>query len=89
MAFVRGATLFIRTEVVKEFPLDSISIKEDTNFQRAVTRAGCRIYSADRFNFVQVRRRQSSEHTTQILDDDILKKCRDHTPGMALGRAMI
>ena len=89
MAFVRGATLFIRTEVVKEFPLDSVSIKEDTNFQRAVTRAGCRIYSADRFNFVQVRRRQSSEHTTQILDDDILKKCRDFTPGLDLGRAMI
>ena len=89
MAFVRGATLFIQTEVVKEFPLDSVSIKEDTNFQRAVTRAGCRIYSADRFNFVQVRRRQSSEHTTQILDDDILKKCRDFTLGLDLGRVMI
>ena len=89
MAFVRGATLFIRTEVVKEFPFDSISLKEDTNFQRTVTRAGCRIYSADRFNFVQVRRRSLSDHTTQTLDAELLKLCRNHTPGLDLDRAMI
>ena len=89
MAFVRGATLFIRTEVVKEFPFDSVSIKEDTNFQRTVTRAGCRIYSADRFNFVQVRGRSLSDHTTQTLDAELLKQCRDHTPGLDLDRAMI
>ena len=89
MAFVRGATLFIRTEVVKEFPFDSISLKEDTNFQRTVTQAGCRIYSADRFNFVQVRRRSLSDHTTQTLDAELLKLCRNHTPGLDLDRAMI
>ena len=89
MAFVRGATLFIRTDVVKEFPFDSISLKEDTNFQRTVTRAGCRIYSADRFNFVQVRGRSLSDHTTQTLDAELLKLCRNHTPGLDLDRAMI
>ena len=89
MAFVRGATLFVRTEVAKEFPFDSVSIKEDTNFQRSVARAGCRIYSADRFNFVQVRRRSLSDHTTHTLDAELLKQCRDHTPGLDLDRAMI
>ena len=45
-----GGTLFIRTDVCREIPFDSISLKEDTNFQRAAARAGCRVYSADRFN---------------------------------------
>ena len=89
MSFVQGATLFIRTDVVREIPFDSISVKEDTNFQRAVARAGCRIFSADRFNFVQVRTRRLSAHTTQTPDAEFLKKCRDRTPGLDLGRAMI
>ena len=87
--FVRGATLFIRKNVVRDIPFDSISVKEDTNFQRAAARAGCRIYSSDRFNFVQVRTRRLSYHTTQTPDAELLKECRDPTPGLALGRAMI
>ena len=87
--FVRGATLLIRAEVVRDIPFDSISIKEDTNFQRAAAAAGCRIYSADRFNFVQVRTRLASDHTTQTPDAELLQQCRDHSRGLDLGRAMI
>ena len=87
--FVRGATLFIRAEVVRDIQFDSISIKEDTNFQRAAAAAGCRIYSADRFNFMQVRTRLASGHTTQTPDAELLQQCRAHTPGLDLGRAMI
>lgn len=88
-AFVRGATLFIRNDVVKDILFDSISIREDTNFQLAAAQSGCKIYSADRFNFMQVRTRRLSDHTTQTTDAEVLKECRDHTPGLALGRAMI
>ena len=87
--FVRGATLVIRAEVVRDTKFDSISIKEDTNFQRAAAAAGCRIYSADRFNFVQVRTKLVSGHTTQTPDAELLQQCRNHTPGLDLGRAMI
>ena len=87
--FVRGATLFIKSDVVRDVPFDSISIKEDTNFQRAAAQAGCKIYSADRFNFVQVRTRQLSDHTTQTPDNEVLKECRDHTPGLDLSRAIL
>ena len=87
--FVRGATLFIREEVAGEISFDSISIREDTNFQLAAAQAGCKIYSADRFNFMQVRTRQISDHTTQTSDSEVLKECREHTPGLDLGRAMI
>ena len=45
---ITGGTLFIRSDIVKDISFDSISLKEDTNFQRAALLAGCRIYSADR-----------------------------------------
>ena len=84
-----GGTLFIRTDVCREIPFDSISLKEDTNFQRAAARAGCRIYSADRFNFVRVRTRRLSGHSDPTSDAEFLKKCRDHTPGLDLKRVII
>ncbi len=84
-----GGTLFIRTEVAREVSFGALSLKEDTNFQRAAERSGCRIYSADRFNFVRVRMRQLTSHSDQTPDAEFLKKCRDHTPGLDLDRVMI
>ena len=86
---ITGGTLFIRSDIVKDISFDSISLKEDTNFQRAALLAGCRIYSADRFNLVRVRGRRLSSHSDPTPDAEFLKKCRDHTPGLDLGRAMI
>ena len=86
---VAGGTLFIQTEVVREIPFDSVSSREDKYFLRASTQAGCRIYSADRFNFIRVRTRLLSNHADQTPDADFLEKCRDHTPGLDLGRAMV
>ena len=87
--FVTGSTLVIRADVIRDFPFGSISLREDTNFQRAAAEAGCRIYAADRFNFVRVQTRWLSNHADQTLDSEFLKKCRDQTPGLDLGRAMI
>ena len=84
-----GGTLFIRTDVCREIPFDSISLKEDTNFQRAAARAGCRVYSADRFNFIRVRTRRSINHSDPTPDAEFLKRCRAQTPGLDLDRAMI
>ena len=87
--FVTGGTLFIRTDVVRENPFDSVSLREDTNFLYAAAQAGCRIYSADRFNFVRVRTRRLSDHADQTPDSEFLKKCRDQTEGLDLERVMI
>ena len=87
--FVTGGTLFVRADVIREVPFDSISLKEDTNFQRAAAGAGCRIYAADRFNFVRVRTRRLSDHADRTPDSEFLKLCRDRTPGLDLGRVMI
>ena len=86
---VAGGTLFIRADVTREIPFESDSRMEYTNFQRAATQAGCRIYAADRFNYLCVRMRQLSRHSWQIPDAEFRKKCRNHTPGLDLGRAMI
>ena len=88
-SFVTGGTLFIRTEVARENPFDSVSLREDTNLLHAASQAGCRIYSADRFNFVRVRTRRLSNHADQTPDAGFLKKCRDRTQGLDLERVLI
>ena len=87
--FVTGGTLFIRADVACEIPFDSISLREDTNFLHGATQAGCRIYAADRFNFVRVRTRQLSDHADPTPDAEFLKRCRAQTPGLDFGRVMI
>ena len=89
MSFVTGGTLFIQTDVVRDILFDSISVREDTNFQRAATQAGCRIYAADRFNYIRVRKRGLFSHSDQTPDAEFLKRCRAQTPGLDLGRVMI
>ena len=88
-SFVTGGTLLIRAEVARENPFDSISLREDTNFLHAAAQAGCKIYSADRFNFVRVRTRRLSNHADQTPDAGFLKKCRNRTQGLDLERVLI
>ena len=87
--FVTGGTLFIRADVAREIPFDSISLREDTNFLHAVAQAGCRIYAADRFNFIRVRTRRLSDHADPTPETEFLKRCRAKTPGLDLGRVII
>ena len=88
-SIVLGATLFVHTDVLRDILFESISLAEDTNFQRSAARSGCRIYAADRFNFVRVRRRQLANHSDPTPDTEFSKRCRNHTPGLDLGRVMI
>ncbi len=87
--FVTGGTLFIRADVARKNPFDSVSLREDTNFLHAAARAGCRIYSADRFNFVRMRSSRLSDHADPTPDAEFLRKCRYRTEGLDLGRAMV
>ena len=89
MSFVTGGTLFVRTGVLRDIPFESISLKEDTNFQRTAVEAGCRIYSADRFNFVRTRSRRLSNHADRTPDAEFLEKCRNRTSGLDLGSVML
>ena len=86
---VAGSTMLIQTGVVKDIPFDSTSVGEDIKLQRSAVRAGCQVYSTDRFNYVCSRIDQSSNHSWQISDAEFRTKYRDYTPGLDLGRAMI
>ena len=87
--FVTGGTMFIRSDVAREFPFDSISLRGYTNFLHAVAQAGCRIYAADRFNFIRVRTERLSDYADPTSNAEFLKQCRAKTHGLDLGRAMI
>ena len=89
MTFVTGGTLLIQADVVRDIHFDSISVREDTNFQRAAMKSGCRTYSADRFNYIRVRKRGISSHSDQTPDTEFLKRCRAQTPGLDFDRVMI
>ncbi len=87
--FVTGGTMFIRSDAAGDIPFDPISLREDTNFLHAATQAGCRIYAADRFNFIRVRSDNLSSHADPTPDTEFLRRCRAKTPGLDLDRVMI
>ena len=87
--FVTGGTMFIRADAARKIPFDSVSLREDTNFLHAAAQAGCRIYAADRFNFIRVRTAQLSDHADPTPDMEFLRRCRAKTPGLDIGRVMI
>ncbi len=89
MSFVTGGTLLVQTDVAKDILFDSVSLREDTNFQRSAVRAGCRIYSADRFNYIRVRNRGLSGHSDRTPDANFLQRCRAQTPSLDIGRVLV
>lgn len=68
--FVAGPTLFGPRETFEEFPFASRTRGEDSDFLNRLVKAGKRIYSSDRFNFVQVR--HGNSHTWEIDDLEFL-----------------
>lgn len=68
--FVMGPTIMARRQVFVEYPFPNISLGEDTTFIRAAHNDGRIIYSADRFNYFQVR--TGDGHTWQVEDAELL-----------------
>lgn len=86
---VAGATLFAKREVLTRLPFKPLTRGEDGAFLGDARCAGCRIYSADRFNVVVVRRHDRESHTWRIADDDFAALCRDVQDGFGIARATI
>nr|WP_216630037.1 glycosyltransferase [Brevibacterium renqingii] len=80
---VMGPTLLGRKELFQRFPFADRTLGEDTDLQRRLVSAGARIYSADRFNFVQVR--DSHGHTWNVDDDLLLANSNVHSFGFSRG----
>lgn len=70
--FVMGPTITGRAEVFRDHPFASVSRSEDTGFLSRVAEAGGRIYSADRFNFCQMRGVTTAGHAWGASETDLL-----------------
>ena len=86
---VAGNTVFVQTDAARDVMFSPLVRGEDTDFQRRAAWAGCRIYSTDRFSYLRVWDHKVSEHSWKISDAEFREKCRDYSPGLDFGRAMI
>ena len=68
--FVMGPTIVTRRALALELPFPPLGLGEDTGFLKQAAAAGKRIYSADRFNYYQVR--EASGHTWKVDDATLL-----------------
>ncbi|MFD2757249.1 glycosyltransferase family protein, partial [Gulosibacter faecalis] len=78
--FVAGPTIVAPRVTFEANPFESRSRGEDTAFLRSIGDAGGRVYSADRFNFMQVR--GATAHTWQVEDQEFLANSRVETYGL-------
>lgn len=71
-----GGTLVLDREQTKSIRFDeTIARGADTDFLKRAQQAGCKVYSADPYNFIQVRGIDPNRHTWTINRADYLKSC--------------
>lgn len=80
---VMGPTLMTRRSTLTAQPFAERTLGEDTDLQKRLIANGARIYSTDRFNFVQVR--DSHAHTWTVEDNLLLANGNVHSFGYAPG----
>lgn len=76
---VMGPTLMGPKDLFTEHWFADRTQGEDTELQQRIITAGARIYSADRFNFVQIR--GDHEHTWSVYDNELLANSTIHAFG--------
>ena len=76
-----GPTLVARRSTLIDNPFAERTLGEDTELQQRLISSGARIYSADRFNFVQVR--GDHAHTWAVEDSHLLANGDVHAFGFA------
>jgi hypothetical protein len=68
--FVMGPTIVARRDIAAAVRFAQTQTGEDTGFLRDAVDAGARIYSADRFNFIQLRS-GGEGHTWTVTDAEL------------------
>ncbi|WP_058301102.1 glycosyltransferase [Gorillibacterium timonense] len=67
-----GATLVMKRKVFRSVSFPNQSVGEDDGFCMRSRKRGFKIYSASKFNFVAIRRKNSHGHTWIISDQTLL-----------------
>ena len=84
---IGASTVIVLRDVARELGFDSADDAGRNLLARALE-SGCRIYSADRFNYVAVRGASEARQLRQLSDGDASYHA-GHTDGVDLGRVMI
>lgn len=84
---VLGATLVARRELFASVKFQELDRGEDTQFLRDVKAMGGRVYSADRFNYIQIR--NSGEHTWNVSTVDLKRSGEVETYGLNLKHVFV
>ena len=84
---VSGPTLVMARDLVLEAEFPPLPRGSDTGFLGRVVGGGGKVYSADRFNFVQVRRTDPNAHTWAITDAELLATSTVTYPGRGFAHA--
>jgi spore maturation protein CgeB len=71
---VQGGTLLIRADIARSVRFEDIPRAVDTTFLARCEARGIRVYSADRFNFVSIRRSDTGSHTWRITHNELLAR---------------
>lgn len=69
---VMGPTITAGRDVFLAHPFADVSRGEDTGFLEAVVAGSGKVYSADRFNFTQMRRGAAGAHAWSVSDRELL-----------------
>ncbi|WP_353951816.1 glycosyltransferase [Knoellia sp. S7-12] len=85
---VMGPTIVAWRDVALAHPFADVGRGEDTGFLRDVVESGGRVYSADRFNFVQMRH-TSVRHTWEASSAELLANSRVLAYGDASSHVVI
>lgn len=86
-SFVAGPTFVAPAATFKAAQFPAVTRGEDTEMLAGLTRDGARIYSADRFNFVQIR--GAGRHTWTVDDNELLANGVVETYGPNFTHAMV
>lgn len=72
VSILPGATLVIKRDVLNKVPFPDQSVGEDDLFCMRSKKKGYKVYSAGKYNFVAIRRKNSSNHTWIISDNELI-----------------
>lgn len=79
---VVGGTIVADRAQVDGIAFESVPRGSDSRFLEAVRSRGLTVFSADRYNFCQVRHADVAAHTWSIDDEEFLKACVDVGGGL-------
>lgn len=86
---VSGATMVIDRSVFGDLRFGALNLGTDSDLCGRAVAQGLPVFSADRYNFVAVRRAETATHSWTVSDDEFRVGAVRLAPGLALDRTML